>query len=874
MENWKRIFNHLTGNEPFPWQKRLYEKLVAGEIPKTCDIPTGLGKTMVIVLWLIAIAQQSKNGNRTLPRRLVYVVDRRTVVDQSSEVIEKIRKKLQENSGDDMFSEFQKTLKAFSNSEDFFYTSTLRGELSDDQRAKSQDWIYDPAALSISVATIDMAGSKLLFSGYGDSQKKRPLHAGLIGCDTLLIHDEAHLTPAFSTLLQSIKDFANKLPNDIPKFQVMELSATSRQADNSTCLTIDENDTANETVKKRLNARKKVTLHEVETEGKIKEQIVKFITEDKDFFKNLSAPNNRTVVFVRSPKDAAHICDKLKEAKKQAVLLTGQIRGYEREKLLKKPEMLPFLGKETENKEPVFLVATSAAEVGWDLHADHYVGDLSTLDSMIQRLGRINRFGQVGESQIHIFHENKIKSGNDYNDARNATLEIFREIVTKKQGNVSPLALREYRDRTEAFSPKPEEKRLTDILLDFWSLTSINEKIPARPEVEDYLKGEKDELPQTVLVWRSDAEIDCLCSEDVAQNDVETWFEKNRIKSQERLSMPTDDLPFTANDSRKKTTPWVEKHAEAKVIVIKSNGTVTRLKLGELDNQQLKFSTIVFPISIGGLTLDGVFDTKTDKAATDVSESCENKRIFELRVLDGEYSYRCLADGGEWTEIEIENDTLRQAIQEIESEIKQKCIFNVQTKKEDDSAEYPESRYLLLFAENVKDKSSNQSSEVSLEKHHEDTAKIMQGFCERLGLSDTLKSALVLAAKYHDLGKQDENWQKAAGNDGSKPPIAKSADGFFDWRALNGYRHELGSVREAAKIPDIETHTEKELILHVIAAHHGWSRPHFDPTKNTNFADEIHEQKLIFTALQKRFGWWGLAWLESLLRRADWIASE
>ena len=48
--------------------------------------------------------------------------------------------------------------------------------------------------------TIDMIGSKLLFSGYGDGRYKRPQHAGLIGQDSLIVHDEAHLTPAFSKL--------------------------------------------------------------------------------------------------------------------------------------------------------------------------------------------------------------------------------------------------------------------------------------------------------------------------------------------------------------------------------------------------------------------------------------------------------------------------------------------------------------------------------------------------------------------------------------------------------------------------------------------------------------------------------------------------
>src|ERR1051326_7160914 len=84
-------FTLLTGNPAFPWQRALYERLVAGDFPSACDLPTGLGKTSVIVLWLLALARNPK-----VPRRLVYVVNRRTVVDQSTAVAERLRSQLLE----------------------------------------------------------------------------------------------------------------------------------------------------------------------------------------------------------------------------------------------------------------------------------------------------------------------------------------------------------------------------------------------------------------------------------------------------------------------------------------------------------------------------------------------------------------------------------------------------------------------------------------------------------------------------------------------------------------------------------------------------------------------------------------------------------
>jgi CRISPR-associated endonuclease/helicase Cas3 len=98
---------------------------------------------------------------------------------------------------------------------------------------------------------------------------------------------------------------------------------------------------------------------------------------------------------------------------------------------------------------------------------------------------------------------------------------------------------------------------------------------------------------------------------------------------------------------------------------------------------------------------------------------------------------------------------------------------------------------------------------------------------------------------------------------------------------LGRYRHELGSLLEADRDPDIQNHAERDLILHLIAAHHGRARPHFEPDAfdNERFRTDqneaaAHEVMRRFGRLQQRFGRWGLAWLESLLRCADALACE
>jgi CRISPR-associated helicase Cas3 len=53
-----QLFHAATGHAPFRWQKRLYGQFLEGNLPAACKIPTGLGKTSVIPIWLLALAEQ------------------------------------------------------------------------------------------------------------------------------------------------------------------------------------------------------------------------------------------------------------------------------------------------------------------------------------------------------------------------------------------------------------------------------------------------------------------------------------------------------------------------------------------------------------------------------------------------------------------------------------------------------------------------------------------------------------------------------------------------------------------------------------------------------------------------------------------------
>jgi len=85
------FFKQATGQTPFPYQSRLAE---SPEWPARIEVPTGLGKTLAVVVgWLWR--RQTQSGFRdATPRRLVYCLPMRVLVEQSHTVVADVIKRL------------------------------------------------------------------------------------------------------------------------------------------------------------------------------------------------------------------------------------------------------------------------------------------------------------------------------------------------------------------------------------------------------------------------------------------------------------------------------------------------------------------------------------------------------------------------------------------------------------------------------------------------------------------------------------------------------------------------------------------------------------------------------------------------------------
>ena len=527
---------------PFQWQQKLLVKFLAGQIPDALDIPTGLGKTAVMAIWLVA---RIRGAN--VPRRLVYVVDRRAVVDQATTVALGLRQLVEE----------QQEIKTKLGIPNGLPISTLRG-----QHVDNREWLENPASPAIIIGTVDMIGSRLLFEGYGVSRKMRPYHAGLLGSDTLVVLDEAHLVPPFEKLLEQVAQVDGDLrPIDIehrklvPGLKLLSLSATGRSDQPAFGLT-DADLQPGTVTQKRLTAAKRLVFEPL-PEG---ENIADTLARHAWSLSSKGVEAKKVIVFSDKRDDAV----KAKEAveklakgdKKQGTtstqivtqLLVGGRRVHEREGTARWLEEHSFVaGAKSGQSCATFVFATSAGEVGIDLDADHMVCDLVTWERMVQRLGRVNRRGD-GNAKIVVVkepepkptkaEENALKKSESEREKKeNKAVAAYQAKVEKSRAlsrpfellpkneegiNVCPAALRELKlsplptlnDEAEnqrrnerraildrATSDLPLRPALSRPLVDAWAMTSLLQHA-GRPKIQPWLRGWVEDEPQTTVIWR------------------------------------------------------------------------------------------------------------------------------------------------------------------------------------------------------------------------------------------------------------------------------------------------------------------------------------------------------------------------------------
>ena len=613
---------------------------------------------------------------------------------------------------------------------------------------------------------------------------------------------------------------------------------------------------------------------------------------------DLARPTSAVVVFANTVDMVNRVSAALQATPhsvpaSHVLTLTGEMRGQERDELLHRPVFAQFGQRRRDRGElasPIFLVATAAAEVGINFDADHAVCDLVTLERMVQRLGRVNRFGD-GAANIRVILPAGASDKEPAESPEATTLRLLQSLPALGDGlDASPAALSQlissHPDSPQAFAPRPPCPPLDEARLDDWSFTTLPGREFARPQVSYWLHGlTPDDTPHTWLAWRAD--LDFAADADDAARMVETI----PLRPAELAQVRT----FRAGDLIGKLC---ERAPQAYAALLDPAGNWSGIKLGdllekkELRYRKLMFATVVLPAGIGG-SKNGLLDD-SDEPVRDVVDADLFQRVVLQRTADGWLALPLPADGtslalGTYSSVSAACSKLPCL---LGPKTKFLTISGPEEQMEDDivpdpdSASTPTRCRVAYFASpdgalelaSADDFASLQRADVLLNEHHAATAEAARKLTAKLGLPADLADAVVQACARHDLGKQQPPWQKAIGNPHG-PPLAKSANTGFDHTATRGYRHEFGSLLEAARDPALAEHPRRDLILHLIAAHHGHGRPGFSPEAfgilplHGECAAAVRDAELRFARLQREFGWWQLAYLEALVKCADALAS-
>ena len=411
-------------------------------------------------------------------------------------------------------------------------------------------------------------------------------------------------------------------------------------------------------------------------------------------------------------------------------------------------------------------------------------------------------------------------------------------------------------------------------------MTSLIEH-EGRTEVEPWLRGwEEDEDPQMEVVWRAHLP-HVRVGDDVTvpPSMVAEFFQAAPIHAAEKLETSRShvlDWLFRRAKLLKKAADERRAIGVAAIVINRSGTFVVSKSLAELtalgerpkqDREkkqwelQLVGATLVLDARFGGLDDDGMLNEKHNEppivadAVDDWLASADaDAPPIKFRIAR--------ASRGEDESHDADGDWLLNRTFEIEHT----------------DAEDVERLEIYKWAIEPTDEDSRsiQSRPQGLREHAEQVAAKARQIAKRLHLPAPEVDALEQAARFHDDGKAAERWQEAMNAPRCGRPYAKTRGGG-NWRRLEGYRHEFGSLLKAEKaaLPE-ET---RDLILHLIAAHHGHARPVIatagcDEAPPTLLAVSAREAALRFARLQRRYGVWGLAWREAILRAADQSASR
>lgn len=415
------FFQSATGNQPYGYQSRL----AGGDSGITCNsqlinIPTGLGKTAAVVLaWLW---NRVHLQNPKWPRRLVYCLPMRTLVEQTRDEVAVWLGRLAllaapENS--DAWLRVRKVLVRLptgmqSKIAGFRAAGAFAEEFASFQEElvwlfehspvilmggeDTGEWDIHPEKPAILIGTQDMLLSRALNRGYGMSRYRWPMHFGLLNNDCLWVMDETQLMGVgleTSVQLAGFRDRFGTFCSCAHWWMSATLNpvrlATPEAPPLPPALRLTDAEQTLPTVQRRLTATKRLRAADTKFEAEISNYASSLAGE----VRSAHVPGTLTLVIVNTVGRAQELYRALKKLAGDTplTLLHSRFRPQERRERVRRV---------LETPGDHLVISTQVIEAGADISARTLFTELAPWSSLVQRFGRCHRHGELGESGADI----------------------------------------------------------------------------------------------------------------------------------------------------------------------------------------------------------------------------------------------------------------------------------------------------------------------------------------------------------------------------------------------------------------------------------------------------------------------------------------
>lgn len=368
------------GHNPRPYQ----QKLAMDDWPESQVIPTGFGKTAsVIAAWLWKISHQDLNS----PRRLVYCLPMRTLVEQTAGVAAQWVAAAKESLGIDVL-----------------LSTRLGGSAS--AGGKPPAWILRPECPAIIVGTQDLLVSAALMRGYGVSRYRWPVDFALLHNDAFWVFDEVQLTGATVTTSAQMEALRRHYATGRPS-RSLWMSAT---LDPGWLKTVDftpadpprahDLSAADLAAAEHLwLARKPLRRVDIASTESAKDDGTGRARAIAAIAREQTVPGTTTIVFVNTVRraQAIHAALGTDPDGPTRLLIHSRFRRAERNTLIRERLDAP------PGPTGRIIVTTQALEAGVDISAAAMITEIAPWSSLVQRFGRCNRRGECGPEGGKVF---------------------------------------------------------------------------------------------------------------------------------------------------------------------------------------------------------------------------------------------------------------------------------------------------------------------------------------------------------------------------------------------------------------------------------------------------------------------------------------